>query len=114
VLCPTCVYLAQEHDAVEEEPGEAEVRAWAAFEDRLKSNYRASAATDRCWWCERPAKVLPLETYGAYGKLEYANPALCGVCEGLSLKVGGGFDAERAAQEQARAEFIGAVTQPHA
>ena len=37
----------------------------------------------RCEWCGRPGQAVPLHVRSADGDIEFAEPVLCAVCQGL-------------------------------
>ena len=37
----------------------------------------------RCEWCGRPGQVLPFHVRSPQGAIEFAEPVLCAVCQGL-------------------------------
>jgi hypothetical protein len=62
-----------------------------------------------CWWCGAPARAVAVESHDR-GRLVYANPVLCTICQGLMQLSGGGFanqdEAERRAENLALQNLI--------
>jgi hypothetical protein len=111
-LCEVCEKLLLPWRDAEDSDHYDDVRGQArrAIAHEIARVYRSDVppALD-CWWCGAPARAISVECHDR-GRLVYANPVLCTICQGLMQIVGGGFanqdEAERRAENLALQKLI--------